>query len=140
MSETPMSRIWKRLLELTGVTHSGKRRFELDADLFQALRGLAARQRRPADQVAGDLLSDALSQHTQWAARQPYIQQYWQRLSPREREVARLACAHYTNPQIAVALSISTATVKTHMRNILFKSGARNRAELFELLEGWEGW
>jgi DNA-binding CsgD family transcriptional regulator/pimeloyl-ACP methyl ester carboxylesterase len=50
-------------------------------------------------------------------------------LSPRELEVLRLLAAGKTNAQIAEALVLSNATVATHVRHILDKTGSANRAE-----------
>jgi DNA-binding NarL/FixJ family response regulator len=50
-------------------------------------------------------------------------------LSPREREVSTLLARGQTNAEIARALYISEVTVKVHVRHILRKLGARNRAE-----------
>jgi DNA-binding NarL/FixJ family response regulator len=50
-------------------------------------------------------------------------------LSEREAEVLRLVAAGQTNPQIAEALVLSEATVKSHIAHIYAKLGVRNRAE-----------
>jgi DNA-binding NarL/FixJ family response regulator len=51
-------------------------------------------------------------------------------LSPREAEVLRLIAAGLSNHEIAAALFVSTATVKTHVNHILSKTGARDRAQV----------
>ena len=51
-------------------------------------------------------------------------------LSAREREILRLVIAGRTNGEIAEALFISENTVKYHVRNLLQKTGCKNRSEL----------
>ena len=51
-------------------------------------------------------------------------------LSPREKEVARLAARGYSNIQIAEELFISVETVKRHMATIFEKLGIESRREL----------
>lgn len=50
-------------------------------------------------------------------------------LSAREGEVLRLIAAGRTNPDIATALFVSQATVKTHVNNIFAKLQVRDRAQ-----------
>jgi DNA-binding CsgD family transcriptional regulator len=49
-------------------------------------------------------------------------------LTPRERQVLRLAAGGWSGPEIAAELVLSPATVKTHFANIYEKLGVRNRA------------
>ena len=51
-------------------------------------------------------------------------------LSRREMEVAVLAAEYKTNREIGSVMGITENTVKLYMRNILHKTGARNRTEL----------
>ena len=51
-------------------------------------------------------------------------------LSSREREVFQMLLAGQTNGQIGEALFISENTVKFHVKNILQKTGCKNRGEL----------
>ncbi|MDW5593829.1 helix-turn-helix transcriptional regulator [Conexibacter stalactiti] len=56
-------------------------------------------------------------------------------LTPREWEVARLSTAGASNAEIAQALGISEATVKSHMTRVLVKCGVRSRAQLIALVQ-----
>ena len=51
-------------------------------------------------------------------------------LSPKQRQVARLAARGATNAQIAQHLSMSVATVRTHLRAIFERLGVSRRSEL----------
>ena len=52
-----------------------------------------------------------------------------QHISPREIQILALMAQGYMNKEIAVKLSISPETVKKHVKNIFFKTGAHNRIE-----------
>jgi DNA-binding CsgD family transcriptional regulator len=51
------------------------------------------------------------------------------RLSPRQAEILRLISRGKTDKEIAVDLTISRGTVKTHLRIIFSKLRARSRAQ-----------
>jgi RNA polymerase sigma factor (sigma-70 family) len=112
---------------LNRVLNSFSRRDALasEARLLQAVQLLASREQRPAEQVAADLLSEALSRR-------------WQMLSPREQEVAALVCQNFTNRQIAARLNISPETVKSHIRHLLPKLSADSKAGLRQCLQDWD--
>jgi DNA-binding NarL/FixJ family response regulator len=55
-------------------------------------------------------------------------------LTPREAEVAHLVAIGASNAEIAHALSVSLATVKTHLTQIYAKLGLRSRTQLAVLL------
>lgn len=125
--------IWRRLLHNLGLRPaSGMVRF--DQTLISALQLLAEREQRPADEVAADLLTGALQQRE---AAEVYLQ-CWRSLSPREQQVAALICLNYANAEIALRLSISLPTVKTHVRNVLRKFNLPRRAELQRALADWD--
>ncbi|MGD2049752.1 MAG: helix-turn-helix transcriptional regulator [Chloroflexota bacterium] len=110
----------------------------VDADLLALLEQLAAEERRAVDEVAGELLWNAVAER--YTAVENF--QPWDELTPREKETAALACLGYTNREMAALMVISTNTVKTHMRHVLRKFRVSNKSELREVLAGWDfaGW
>ena len=50
-------------------------------------------------------------------------------LTPREIEVLKFIAAGLSNTEIAAALVVSDATVKTHINHVFAKTGARDRAQ-----------
>lgn len=54
----------------------------------------------------------------------------WAALTPTERRVADLVAEGRSNPEIAAALLMSRATVKTHVSHVLGKIGVASRAEV----------
>ncbi len=53
------------------------------------------------------------------------------KLTNRENEVLALIMSGFTNSEIAAKLFVSFETVKSHRKNILEKTGAKNTANLF---------
>jgi len=54
-------------------------------------------------------------------------------MTPREREVLQLIAEGRTSGEVATALNLSTATVDTHRRNLMRKTGVHSVAELTKL-------
>lgn len=50
-------------------------------------------------------------------------------LTPREAEVLKLIASGLSNAEIAEALVVSHATVKTHVNRVFYKTGSRDRAQ-----------
>jgi PAS domain S-box-containing protein len=61
---------------------------------------------------------------------------YSKTLTPRELEVLRLVALGRSTPQIASDLGLSPATVRSHVRNAMVKTGAHTRAQLVALVLG----
>ena len=55
-------------------------------------------------------------------------------LTPREREITFLLCGGFSNKEIARQLSLSEATVKTHLHNAFAKTGTASRTALAMLI------
>lgn len=55
-------------------------------------------------------------------------------LTDRELEVIHLVSLGLTNSEIAPILSVSTETVKSHVRNVLAKTNARNRTHAIAMM------
>jgi DNA-binding CsgD family transcriptional regulator len=127
--------LWHHVLRFFGYRQSSDERvFHFDDDLVESLRDLAAREERPTEDVAADLLATALVRRRQ---AEMYLQ-IWEGLTIREQQAVALTCLDYTNRQIGAHLRISPETAKTHVRNALLKFGVRTKAELRQELSGWD--
>jgi two-component system response regulator NreC len=126
--------IWQRIRSMFEREETTRLTFELDQEALQTLQYLAQEETRSERELAADLLAESLarlqSDEIQW--------QNWQRLTPRQQEVAALICLGYTNKQIAARLTISPETVKTHVRNVLYKFNLRRKTDLQQVLSGWD--
>lgn len=97
----------------------------LDSDqFFDLLDGVLRGEAGLTPVLAGKILRD-------YARRQrPSPQPSPEELTPRECEVLELVAQGATNAEIANRLTVSENTVKFHMKNILQKLHASNRAEV----------
>lgn len=86
------------------------------------------------EKLPGELIKSALENRY----KNEELWQKWQALSFREQQVAALACRGYTNKQIGSRLSISSETVKTHVRNVLTRFNLRGKEELRQTLADWD--
>jgi DNA-binding NarL/FixJ family response regulator len=107
--------------QVLGALRAGARGYLLKGhvhrDLLEAIRAVHAGQKRIPPEIAAaaaDHLSDEV-------------------LTEREVQVLRLIAAGNANKQIADQLSISEATVKSHVVNLLSKLGANDRAHAVAL-------
>jgi DNA-binding NarL/FixJ family response regulator len=124
-----------RLLTLLGLKRDSRPRyFELDETLHTALTNLADQEQRPEEEIQADLIAAGLAQHYS----NKDLQQRWDSLSSRERDVAALTCLGYTNRQIAAKLKLSPDTIKGYVRQILVKFHLHSKNELSTLLGDWD--
>src|SRR3972149_2440189 len=94
----------------------------------------ADRARPRQNEIAGDLLSIALARRQAAEVNLGH----WHTLTPREQEVTALVCLNLTNAEIAERLVVSSETVKTHVKNVLYKLHLHSKAELRQLLSDWD--
>jgi DNA-binding CsgD family transcriptional regulator len=125
-----------RLLQALGLISEDplNREFTLDSDLSELLYDLADMEQRPVDEVASDLIHEALNERRAAAD----IVRTWRHLTPRQQQITALVCLGYTNQQIASRLNISPETVKSHTRMVLNRFGLRSKANLSRLLYNWD--
>ena len=95
-------------------------------EIEQAIRALVAGQTHLDPAVQQRLVTAVLGDGgPSGGAQQPLPDD----LTPREAEVLKLIAAGLSNAEIAEALVVSAATVKTHVNRIFYKTGARDRAQ-----------
>jgi DNA-binding NarL/FixJ family response regulator len=95
-------------------------------EIEQAIRALAAGRTHLDPAIQQRLVAAVLEAQQRRAASAESLPDD---LSPREIEVLKLIAAGLSNAEIAVALFLSNATVKTHINRIFSKTGARDRAQ-----------
>lgn len=131
--------ILKRLLTWIGLRPKpGPHYYEISESLQVTLKTLAEHEGRSEQELIPDLLAAGLDQYRSTDKLWPK----WESLTPREQDIAALTCLGFTNRQISARLSLSPETVKTHVRNVLFKFDVNSKAELRHILAGWDfsGW
>jgi DNA-binding CsgD family transcriptional regulator len=113
--------------------YSGARRsLQALRDAFTATGQLERTQRLEAALARGDegLQEAAALALRGRGARRRDRENGWAGLTGAEAEVAELAAAGVSNPQIAERLYMSRSTVKTHLSHVYAKLGVSNRTEL----------
>lgn len=125
-----------RLLERLGLIRSTStpRKYGLDEKLENVLESMAEKQQRSTDEIAADLIGEAL-------ARQQVDKDTWKRwlsLSPREQQVTALTCLDCTNPQMAARLGLSVETIRSHSRNAQLKFNVHSKTALRLSLSNWD--
>ncbi|GAA1643698.1 response regulator transcription factor [Georgenia ruanii] len=121
--------------------------FELDEYVFEALRGGASgfllKDADPGDLLravravadGGSLLAPSvtrtvISQFARQAGPTHAPRPGLERLTEREREMVAWVATGRSNDEIAALLTVSPATVRTHVGRAMLKLGARDRAQL----------
>jgi len=96
-----------------------------EADIVKAVQVVA--QGRPffSPQIAQTLLADYLR-----ALQQRQLQDSYDLLTDREREVLQLLAEGKSNKEVATILDLSTYTVETHRTNLMHKLNLHNTAEI----------
>ena len=107
---------------------------ELDPANAQYLAQIAEHSNTSRQQAAQDLLKTALIDRQ---VAETHLER-WRGLTPRQQQVAALACLNFTNRQIAARLGISPQTVKSHMRNLLHRLDMHSKTELSQALADWD--
>jgi DNA-binding CsgD family transcriptional regulator len=130
----PRPALWAYLRRALRLLIFAKRIMRPEGEIGRALQDLARRELRPEDEIAADLLTNAIARHQ--AAEANLLR--WHALTPREQEVSALTCLNLTNVEIAECLMISPETVKTHVRNVLAKFNLRSKGELRQVLGDWD--
>jgi DNA-binding NarL/FixJ family response regulator len=107
---------------------------KLDLINAQYLAQLARSKNTTPQKIAHDLLENALVEQKIAETQLDH----WRALTPRQQQIAALACLNFTNRQIAARLNISPQTVKAHMRNLLHRFDLHSKTELRQALENWD--
>ena len=127
--------ILQRLLYWIGLrSDAGPRKYEVAAPLQVSLKTLAEHEGRPEDELFPEIVAAGL---TQYSTKDRTWKQ-WESLTPREQQVAALACLGYTNRQIGAELAITEAGVKFHLGNVYSKCRVKNRTKLRQKFAGWD--
>jgi DNA-binding NarL/FixJ family response regulator len=98
-------------------------------EIEQAVRALASGRTHLDPQIQERLVTAVADQRPATAAAGAADTRLPDDLTPREVEVLKLIAAGMSNAEIAAALVVSDATVKTHINHVFAKTGARDRAQ-----------
>ncbi len=95
---------------------------------------MARQTHRSLPDLVDELLSRAIYDHHKLFV----AEERWHELSRREQEIIALYCLGYTSQEIEKRFTLSTNTVKTHLRNGMQKLGLSNRSDLKQALADWD--
>jgi DNA-binding NarL/FixJ family response regulator len=102
-------------------------------DLTAAIHTVAAGDALLSPSVTKRVIDRMASQPIVGEAARPELEE----LTPREREVLELIAQGLSNREIAEALTVEETTVKTHVKRVLMKTGARDRVHAVILAYEW---
>ena len=131
--------ILRRVLSLIGLRPiSAPRKYQVSESMQVTLTTLSQHEGRPEDDLVQDLLAAGLTHYYE----SEDLWRKWRSITPREQDVAALACLGFSNREIAARLHISPNTVKSRLHNVLRKFNLHNRADLRVMLADWDfsGW
>jgi two-component system, NarL family, response regulator NreC len=96
-----------------------------DADLYDAVRNVAQGKPFFSPAIANTLLEDYMRQ-----LQQRGLQDSYDLLTDREKEILQLLAEGRSNKEVASMLNLSTNTVETHRTRIMQKLGLHSSAEI----------
>ena len=99
-----------------------------------ALTQVATQQGRSNTDLVAEMMTLGLSEY--YATDE--LWQRWEMLSEREQQMVALTCLGYTNGQIAYRMGLSVHTFKFYLHSSLVKFGVRSKADLRQVLGGWD--
>ena len=108
--------------------------FLQDEELIAVIKDVARQQSRAEEDVIADFTKVGLNQFLT----QSELQDRWDSLSHREKQVVALVCLGSRNYEIAQTLGIAPETVKTHLQHVYDKLHLRSRKELRLALKDWD--
>ncbi len=108
--------------------------FLQDEELIAVIKDVAKQQSRAEEDVIADFTKVGLNQFLT----QSELQDRWDSLSHREKQVVALVCLGSRNYEIAQTLGIAPETVKTHLQHVYDKLHLRSRKELRLALKDWD--
>jgi DNA-binding NarL/FixJ family response regulator len=125
-------------MSLSTETNQTLRNLKVEQAVFSNLQKIADAQNQSVDELASELLTQAIEQRQQADT----TEERWWSLSHREQEIIALHCLGYSSHEIGLRLTLSLNTIKSHLRNGMQKLGFSNRSELRKALADWDfaGW